>query len=168
MTRYAETINEHPFPPTFKVGALEKIAARCTRSDLPPTLAAGDGGGQYDMERVFANMFRHLYVSDHPNLERISGLVVGGTPRSPRGHRGPPAGAEARALAGRPPLERPSLLRQCQGGVTTNLLLDVGVPGSRIEGGFGAFLGVLGGVWMVLGGNFLRGSGVSLRKWRPP
>ena len=66
MRRYTETINEHlPPPPTFKVGALEKIAARCTRSGLPPTLTAGDGGeggGQYDMERVFANLFRHLWV----------------------------------------------------------------------------------------------------------
>ena len=26
--RYAETNNEHPFPPRFKVGASEKIAAR--------------------------------------------------------------------------------------------------------------------------------------------
>ena len=28
VRRYAETINEHPFPPRFKVGASEKIAAR--------------------------------------------------------------------------------------------------------------------------------------------
>ena len=29
MRRYAETNNEHPLPPRFKVDALEKIAAKC-------------------------------------------------------------------------------------------------------------------------------------------
>ena len=28
VRRYAETINDHPFPPRFKIGASEKIAAR--------------------------------------------------------------------------------------------------------------------------------------------
>ena len=28
MRRYTETINEHPFPPRFKVDALDKIAAK--------------------------------------------------------------------------------------------------------------------------------------------
>ena len=52
MRRYTETINEHPFPPRFKVDALGKIVAKYNWSDLPPTLITGDGGGIWSSTSV--------------------------------------------------------------------------------------------------------------------